>query len=141
MTANEKFAQEVLSLCPEASEFKPSAYYDSDGDCIEFIAVDEPFKAERIDRWVTVYYSRKTGDIIGSQIKQVSKLLSIILKHKPNFRLNVKDGRIKLTHFFTIENLQLEERPDEQFEVTYEKLRQTAKNVDAEVEIGTLVAA
>lgn len=54
--------------------FKPVAYYDSDGDCLEFIASPEPFIAKRCDDLLTVYYGEQSRKIVGSQIKAVSSL-------------------------------------------------------------------
>ncbi len=59
--SNDEFAKRMMLLAKPASEFKPSAYYDSDGDCIEFLAKPDPFYEERVDDLVTVYYSQKRG--------------------------------------------------------------------------------
>lgn len=71
---NEEFAERVNELARSVSGTpQPTAVYDPDGDCIEFLAKPEPFYAERIDDLVTVYYSQETREIIGSLIKGASK--------------------------------------------------------------------
>lgn len=75
MTAisNDEFAEQMMALVSEAKPFQPSAVYDEDGDCIEFLAKPDPIRAERVDDLVTVYYSQESGEVIGSLIKGVSK--------------------------------------------------------------------
>ena len=55
--------------------FKPHAYYDEGGDCIEFIRSNDPFFARRLDNWVTVYHSEKTGEVTGGLIKSIAGLV------------------------------------------------------------------
>ena len=65
---NASFEELVLEKAKEAPPFRPTAHYDADGDCIEFIMTDESFYAERIDPLVTVYYGEDTKEIVGSLI-------------------------------------------------------------------------
>ena len=73
MTAmnNSQFVDQVLKLAKSAPAFQPTATYDPDGDCIEFLAAPDAFYAERIDDLVTVYYSQQTDEIIGSLIAKI----------------------------------------------------------------------
>jgi hypothetical protein len=73
ITTNEDFARTMLLLAKPAEQFRPTASYDPDGDCIEFLAKPDPFYAERVDDLVTVYYSQETGEVIGSLIKDVAR--------------------------------------------------------------------
>jgi hypothetical protein len=66
---NDEFAARVLALAKLAEPFTPHAYYDSDGDCIEFLARPDNFHAERIDDLITVYRSEETGEVIGCLLK------------------------------------------------------------------------
>ena len=75
VTSNEEFAQRMMLLAQPAEHFQPTATYDPDGDCIEFLTSPDPFYAERIDDLVTVYYSQETNEVIGSLIKGVSEFL------------------------------------------------------------------
>jgi hypothetical protein len=45
---NEQFAARVLELAKSAEQFQPTAYYDRDGDCIEFLV--RPDNARLQDR-------------------------------------------------------------------------------------------
>ncbi len=80
--------------------FSPFAEYDADGDCIEFFAKPDPYYAERIDGLLTVYRSRESNEIIGSQIKGVSHLWREILVKNSNFTIEVHDGKIRLAYIF-----------------------------------------
>ena len=72
ITPNAEFAKRMMLLARPAEQFRPTATYDPDGDCIEFLAKPDPFYAERVDDLVTVYYSQETGEVIGSLLKGVS---------------------------------------------------------------------
>lgn len=75
--SNEDFAQFVLSKVPANHSFRPSAFYDADGDCIEFIVAPDSYYVERVDSIVTVYRSQETNEVVGSLITGVRKLLGI----------------------------------------------------------------
>ena len=60
------FAERMMLLASSATEFRPTATYDPDGDCIEFLAKPDPFYAERVDDLVTVYRSQETHEVVGS---------------------------------------------------------------------------
>lgn len=74
--------------------FSPMAWYDEDGDCIEFFCRREPFYAVRKDALLTVYYSQATHEIVGSLIKRVQS----ILKRYPGIRFDVVNGKTRLVH-------------------------------------------
>lgn len=114
----DEFSRQIEQIAESVQAVGPGAYYDPDGDCIEFLArPDELFWAERIDDLVTVYYGEETGEVIGSLVKGVSRFIE---KH-PRFAILVKDGRIRLAHLFLagFENAKAEEATIEV--VTYEK--------------------
>lgn len=138
---NEEFAELVVSRVPAAHRFAALAHYDADGDCIEFIISPESFYAERIDTLVTVYRSQDTNEIVGSLIKGVRKFLQQVLRHSPGFRIEIREGRIKLTHLFTAklwtEELDAKVVPG----LIYQKLREKAEETGAEVDVGDLAFA
>jgi hypothetical protein len=88
MTAltNEELAAKVLELAGSEKEFRPTAYYDPDGDCIVFLARPDNFHAERVDDLVTVYISEETGEVIGSLLKGVTPLCRKLLQPPPSSR-------------------------------------------------------
>jgi hypothetical protein len=63
----------MLLLAKPAELFRPTATYDPDGDCIEFLAKPAPFYGEWIDDLVTIYYSQETGETVGCFISGVSR--------------------------------------------------------------------
>jgi hypothetical protein len=122
--SDKDFAERVLEVAqPREGSFEPVAYYDPDGDCVEFFAKPDPFYAERIDKWVTVYYSHETHEIVGSLVKGVSALLQKIKDRCPGFGISVRDGRVRVDHLF-LANLWCQEPGQEVPVAQYEKLRQ-----------------
>jgi hypothetical protein len=94
------FAKRMMLLARPAEQFEPTATCDPDGDCIEFLAKPDPFYAECVDDLVTVYYSQETNEIIGSLIKGAAGFCSKVLETMPGFRIEIKDGRVRLVHLF-----------------------------------------
>jgi hypothetical protein len=125
--SNDEFAKRMMLLAKPASEFKPSAYYDPDGDCIEFLSKPDPFLEERVDDLVTVYYSQRNGEVIGSLIKGVKKLKERLAEKLPGFKITIEDGGIRLEHLFLAKMwLQQSESPTIQC-LTYKKLAEIAE--------------
>src|ERR1700730_7847277 len=73
VASNAEFAKRMMLLARPAEQFRPTATYDADGDCIALLVKPDPFYAERVDDLVTVYYSQETGEVIGSLLKGVSQ--------------------------------------------------------------------
>lgn len=91
----EEFQSLVLEgVRPPETPFTPSACYDSDGDCIEFLASPESFYGERIDPVVTVFYGNESGEVVGTLIKGVKSLL----RNNPKLLITVIDGRVRIDH-------------------------------------------
>jgi hypothetical protein len=137
MNQQNEFAEFVLSVAGSpAPTDAPQVVYDSDGDCIEFLVTDEDFYAERVDSHVTVYYGRESAEIIGCLFKGVHATLKALSEKLPGFRLEIVDGRIKLSMLFSA-HLWMSE-PDDQnapLVITYRKLREVAERNQAEAEL------
>ena len=97
---NAEFAQRMMLLARPAERFRPTAIYDSAGDCLECFSKPDPFYAERIDERVTVYYSQETDEIVGSLLKGVTRFCSEFLKKNPGFRIVIEDGPVRLERLF-----------------------------------------
>jgi hypothetical protein len=132
---NDEFAARVLELARPAEKFSPTAYYDPDGDCIEFLARPDNFYAERIDDLVTVYHSQETGEIIGSLLKGVTSLCEELLERLPGFTIEIQHGKVKLVHIFLAKLWASEVKPDDLATLTYRKLIDVARQTDVEVEL------
>jgi hypothetical protein len=133
MMSNDEFAKRMMLLAKPACEFKPTAYYDSDGDCIEFLAKPDPFYEERIDDLVTVYYSQKTGEVVGSLVKGVSKLAKRLARDLPGFMITIEDRRIRLEHLF-LARMWLEKYEPQSINVlAYKKLAEMAKRTTVDI--------
>lgn len=66
--SGDALAEKWLSLVDEEQPFTPMAYYDADGDCVEILASNESYRAERVHKRLTQYRGRETGNIIGAMI-------------------------------------------------------------------------
>ncbi len=131
--SNEEFAKRMMLMARPANEFKPEATYDADGDCIEFLAKPDPFYEERIDDLVTVYYSQKTNEVIGSMVKGVSKLAKRLAEKLPGFAITIEDGRIRLEHLFLAGIWLQEGKPPAIRILAYKKLAEIAERASVDV--------
>lgn len=134
IVSQSEFAEQVMKLATPNEEFEPTAVYDRDGDCVEFVAKPHPFRAERVDDLVTVYYSQVTGEIMGSLIKGVSKFRDQVSEKMPGFRIQIKAGRVKLEHLFLARLWSEEFTPGDMPTVTYQKLIEVSRERETEVE-------
>lgn len=100
LMSNKDFEKEVIKMARMSKSFEPSAYYDSDGDCLEFFIKNDDYYAERVDELLTVYYSRQNNEIIGSLIKGFHRLYENIISKMPGFAIEIKDGRVQMAHLF-----------------------------------------
>jgi len=127
-----EFARRMTLLAQPAADFKPTATYDPDGDCIEFLAKPDSFHAERIDDLVTVYYSQETDEVIGSLIKGVSAFCRELTGKLPGFKIEILDGKIQLQHIFLAQLWTGHFQPDDLPTLTYRKLIEVSKGATVE---------
>jgi len=120
--SKEEFAKRMVLLARPDHQFVPTANYDPDGDCIEFLAKPDPFYAERVDDLITVYYSQETGDLIGSLIKRVSRFCAEMNRQMPGFKTELNDGRLPLVHIFRARLWSAHRDPHEVTTLAYRKL-------------------
>jgi hypothetical protein len=129
---NSEFAKRMLLLGRSAEQFRPTATYDPDGDCIEFLFKPDPFRAERVDDLVTVYYSQETDEVIGSLIEGVSKFCQQMFQQLPGFRVQIRDRRVTLDHIFLARLWLANFDPDSLETLTYQKLIEVADELEVE---------
>jgi hypothetical protein len=135
ITSNEEFAKRMMLLAEPAEHFKPTATYDPDGDCIEFLASPDPFYAERVDDLVTVYYSQETNQVIGSLIKGVSQFCNSLLKNFPGFQIEIQDHRVKLQHIFLARLWSSQPNRRDIPTLTYKKLIAISEDTEVEADL------
>ena len=133
--SNSDFAKRMMLLARSADEFEPTATYDPDGDCIEFLAKPDSFYAERVDDLVTVYYSQDTKEVVGSLIKGVSGFCKKLSETMPGFAIEIRDGRVRLVHIFRARLWTSKMEPRDLTTLTYEKLIQVAEESEVETEM------
>jgi hypothetical protein len=98
---SEGMFDEMLAAAATASPAVPAVFYNEDGDCIEFLISTEGFYAERVDKLLTVFYGRESGEIVGSLIKGVKRFIAEMAQSGPGFAIDVQDGRVRLSHLFS----------------------------------------
>jgi hypothetical protein len=135
VTSNEEFAKRMMLLARPAEQFEPTAIYDPDGDCIEFLAKPDPFYAERVDDLLTVYYSQETGEVVGSLLKGVSRFCKQMLEKMPGFRIEVHDGRVQLVHIFRARLWSSKFDPQAMPALVYRKLIEVADEAEVEADL------
>jgi hypothetical protein len=135
VTPSNEFAKRMMLLSKPAEEFRPTATYDPDGDCIEFLARPDPFYAEPVDELVTVYYSQETGEPIGSLLKGVSRFCKAMLEKMPGFKIEIHDGRVRLLHIILARLWASERDPQDLATLTYRKLIEVAERTGVEAEM------
>jgi hypothetical protein len=135
VTSNSNFAKRMTLLARPADQFKPTATYDPDGDCIEFLAKSDAFRGERIDDLVTVYFSQETGEVVGSLMKGVSKFCNEMLEKMPGFKIEIQAGRVSLQHIFLARLWSAELDEDDLHTLTYRKLIEVSKETEVEGEL------
>jgi len=131
--SNNSFAEDVMAIAGPIREFKPCAFYNRDGDCIESFFQPDDFYAERVDDLLTVYYSEESGELIGSVIKGVSQ----VFRDSPVRAILVDDGRVKISHLFVARASTLKEGTDQPHIDIYRKLIKYAEqnNLNAELQL------
>lgn len=135
ITTNSEFAKRMMLLAKPSHQFKPTAVYDSDGDCIEFLAKPDPFYAERVDDLVTVYYSQETDEVVGSLIKGVKHFCQEMFTKMPGFRIEISDGQVSLQHIFLARMWSTSPDPQDMTTLTYRKLVEVARETMVEGEL------
>lgn len=133
---NDEFGQRVLAGGAAAPPKEPRVFYNEDGDCIEFLISDQGYKMVRLDKLVTVYYGRDTGEIVGALLKGVKRFVREYLKESPGFEIEVQDGRVRVGFLFTAG---MWKKGDPVHLRTYKKLRDTANQFDLTVDVPDLV--
>lgn len=135
VTSNEEFAKRMMLLARPAEQFEPTATYDPDGDCIEFLAKPDPFYGERVDDLLTVYYSQDTDEVIGSLLKGVSRFCKQMLEKMPGFKVEVHDGRFRLVHIFRARLWSSKLNPQDIPALVYQKLIEVADDAEVDAEL------
>jgi hypothetical protein len=132
VTNDADFAKRMMLLARPAEQFRPTATYDPDGDCIEFLAKPDSFYGERVDDLVTVYYSQESGEVVGSLIKGVSQFCQEFSRKNPGFRIVIHDGPVHLEHLFLARLWSRAEDPKGIQTLVYQKLIELAEETVVE---------
>ena len=100
----------------------------------------ETFRAERLDSLVTIYVGRQSSEVIGCQIKGVSRYLREVLETYPGFKVEIRDGKIKLECLFTLRLCEAYREPDGTRVRVYSELQKAARRIQADIEVSRFAA-
>ncbi len=92
MSQEDDFLKSVLDEFGPIKPFKPSAYFDPDGNCIEFLLSNRQWRATVLDRWVTVYQAEDNDEIVGGLVKDISDLM----EEYPGLDIEIKDSVVEV---------------------------------------------
>jgi len=137
---NEELMRRMMLLARPGESFRPTASYDADGDCIEFLFKPDPFYAERVDDLLTVYYSQESHDVIGSLIKGVSSFCRKIADKMPGFQLDVQDRKVRIVHIFRAGMWDSTKDPSGMASLSYKKLISVADSTKVEADMPPIFA-
>jgi hypothetical protein len=94
-------ADQIIQAIGEPIEyFEPFAFYNTDGDCIEFFIAGEKYYGERVDEFLTVYRDADTDAIVGSVIKNVKQLCRELSEKQPGFAIIIQNEKVRIQHLF-----------------------------------------
>lgn len=140
---NDEFAEMVLAMPSPEEPFQPTATYDPDGDCIEFLIKPDNFYAHRVDELMTVYRSEATDELVGSYIKSVRAFCKKLIQQNPWFAIVVDEPPVRLSHLFVARLMQLPGKPDQtqlQLVTTYKELIKHADKENIDIPCGACTA-
>ncbi len=90
--------------------FKPFAFHNKEGDCIEFFVSQDDYFSDRVDDYLTLYRDMDTERIVGFVIKNVKRITDRLSKQKSAMAFVIDDGKANLRCLFTA--LFANENPD-----------------------------
>ncbi|NLE37229.1 MAG: hypothetical protein GX621_04310 [Pirellulaceae bacterium] len=85
-----------LNSRPVAPVFSPCAYYGEDEDAVIFYFRNAPDYAKRINKWITLYLSMDTDELVGCRVKGVGR----VLQDMDAFGVDVKHNKVELRAVF-----------------------------------------
>ncbi len=132
---NDAFAQKVLALANSEPWSGPKAFFNSDGDCIELLLSNASYRARRLDSLVTVYENRDSGELVGAVVKGVRGFISEIVRRFPGFKIEIRDGKVKLEYLFAAGLWKDDVSENRTLVKTYQKLREAVERAALEVEL------
>lgn len=135
ISLGEDFATSLLAGAAEHPPEEPLAFYNDEGDCIEFLFSSESYYGERVDDLLTVYQGRDSGQIIGALIKGVKRFVRHFTQTAPGFLIEIQDHKVRLGCLVTAGMWRV---GDELIVKKYKLIRDKAEEMGVEVEMPAL---
>ncbi len=114
------------------ANFDEASYYDPDGDCVECLLSPGRFYAKRADNWMTAYYAYGSDELVGAQIKGITRLLS---QYPGLEAVEIHDGRVGLSVLIQASAWSSRRDTEDPVTLVYKDLIRTAAERDARVEL------
>ncbi len=112
----------------QASHFEPHPYYDEESDAFTLYIAEDESKRERIDRFLTLYRSIETGELVGCHLKDVKKVLSTFQAYNIGIKTeSITLGLLLLAVPWT--ELQEQEEPIRMHVMEYSEIAKVAGDV------------
>jgi hypothetical protein len=73
-----EFAQHLTTVEKNFEEFNPVPYHERSTDSLIFYFRDEPSYSERINKYLTIFLSRKNDSLVGVEVKGVSTIMRAV---------------------------------------------------------------
>lgn len=127
------FQKWLMDAVGTDSDWKPIARYDEDGDYVLFLASPEDYYGKRLDGIVTVLLSEKTDELIGSKIKDVSKIVDRV----GGMDVAIIDHKLRVDYII-IRHLDKMDMKEPIKRAYIQSLIKLAEKAEAKVELGQL---
>ncbi|MCE9555643.1 MAG: hypothetical protein K8T91_20020 [Planctomycetes bacterium] len=101
ISLDDAFGRHVMSLVPATLQPYPSVHVNEDGDCIEILLENESYRAHRVDDFLTVYYERSEGRMVGFLIKGARAFAEKVIERSPGFRAEFCGGNLRLEYLIS----------------------------------------
>jgi len=77
---NKEFAEKIWEYFKEHEqlglEWKPNAFYNPDGDMIEWYNEQDNYYAERVNEFITLYRADEDDRVVGGCIKNIAHIMN-----------------------------------------------------------------
>ena len=99
--SKQEFIDLIFEIAGEPTgNFKPFAFHNKTGDCIEFFVTQDDYFAERVDDYLTLYLEMDTEEIVGFVVKNVKRIVDRLSRQKSAMAFVIDDGKAKLRCLF-----------------------------------------
>ncbi len=130
MTSRKTLLQRIQQPSRQPRTFKPWAYYDRDGDFIQFLARQVSFRAHRVDDALTVLYNQENPkEVVGCLLNDISQLRRSVPEIDSVVRVS-ENGQLSIKHLLEVTLRQYADRCNKSINMIYDTLIDLAEETD-----------